>query len=160
MASEAAILLKDTQGEKSGRIQILKANSTKLICRGELLLTISRDKIIPRKDGKHAHNYYHANDTAVTLFCSEDDVAPLGDYEYRLMEAVKSREARYDVFLKASLDWGSKLKAGMYVNATLPSKSPVPNQPAVSRIEYVGPLPNVPGIQFGVQIMVNVYMLH
>ena len=150
MASEAAILLKDIQGEKRGWLKSI----AKLISRGELLLTISRDKVIPRKDGKPPHNYYHANDPAVTLFCTEDDVAPLGDYEYRLMEAVKSREARYDVFVKDVLDWGSKLKPGMFVNATLPSESPVPNQATVSRVGYVGPLPNERGIRFGVEIMV------
>ena len=86
MASEAAILLKDLQGEKSGRI--LKTNA-KLVCRGELLLLLPRVKVIPRKDGKPAHNYQLASDAAVTLYCPEDDIAPLADYEYHLLEAVK-----------------------------------------------------------------------
>ena len=149
MASEAAILLKDIQGEKRGWLKSI----AKLICRGELLLTISRDKIIPRKDGKPAHNYYLANDAAVTLYSTEDNVAPLSDYEFHLMEAVKSREDRHDVFANDILDWGSKLKPGTFVNVTMPSKS-LYNQLAISRIEYVGPLPNERGIQFGVQIMV------
>ena len=153
MASEAAILLKDVQGEKSGKL--LQTKSTKQVCRGELLLLLPRDRVIPRKDGRPAHNYQVASDPAVTLYCPEDDVAPLSDYEYNLMKGVKSRGARYEVFQKDLLDWGSKLKAGDFVYATLPSKSPVPNQQTVSKIEYVGPLPNEHGIQFGVEIMVN-----
>ena len=157
MASEAAILLKDIQGEKSGRI--LKPNS-KQVYRGELLLLLPRVKVIPRKDCKPAHNYQLASDPAVTLYCSEDVIAPLADDEYHLLEAVKSREARFEVFVNDVLDWGSKLKPGIFVKATLPSKALVNNQSTVSRVEYVGPLPNENGIQFGVQIMVNISKIY
>ena len=153
MASEAAILLKDVQGEKSGKI--LQSKSAKQVCRGGLLLLLPRDRVIPRKDGRPAHNYQLASDPAVTLYCTEDDVAPLSDYEYHLMKGIKSRESRYEVFQKDLLDWGSKLKVEDFVYVTLPSKSPLPNQTAVSRIEYVGPLPNENGVQFGVEIMVK-----
>jgi hypothetical protein len=155
MATEAAFLLKDAQGEKSsGKIGGLFKPNSKLVCRGELLLTTPRVKRIPRKD---AHNYQLASDPAVTLFCSEDDVAPISDYEYHLMAAVKSREARYEVFQKDVLDWGSKLKEGTFVYVALLSKSPVPNQNAVSVIKYIGPLPNEHGILFGVEIQVSMY---
>ena len=108
MAAEAAFLLKDIQGEKSLRkVAGLLKSSSKVVCRGELLLTIPRVKVIPRKDNKPAHNYQLASDPAVTLFCTEDDVAPISDYEYHLMVAVKSREVRYEVFQKDILDWGS-----------------------------------------------------
>lgn len=157
--SEAAILLKDVQGEKSqGKIGGLFKSSIKSVYRGELLLLLPRVKVIPRKDNKPAHNFQLANDPSVTLFCPEDDVAPLSDYEYNLMVAIKSREARYDVFRIDLLDWGSKLKEGNFVYATLPSKSPVSNQRAVSVIRYVGPLPKEDGILFGVEIQVGVYI--
>ena len=157
MASYSAILLNDVQGEKSGKI--LQTKSTKQVCRGELLLFLQRDRVIPRKDRKPAHNYQVASDPAITLYCCEDDVAPLSDYEYSLMIAVRSREGRYEVFQNDILDWGSKLKIGDFIYATLPSKSPVSNQPTVSKIEYVGPLPAERGTHFGVEIMVNIEMI-
>ena len=157
MAAEAAFLLKDIQGEKSlGKIAGLWRSNSKLVCRGELLLTIPRVKITPRKDGKSAHNYQLASDPAVTLFCTEDDVAPISDYEYHLLTGVKSREARYAVFQKDILDWGSKLKVEDFVYVALPSKSLVPNQCAVSVIKYIGPLQNEQGMQFGVEIQVSI----
>ena len=155
MAGEAVILIKDLQGEKSGKIAGLLKPSSKNICRGELLLTLPRDKIVPRKDGKPAHNYHVASDPGVTVFCTEEDVAPLSGYEYHLLAAVKTKGGRYDVFQNDRLDWGSKLTHGTFVHATLPSKSPVPNQPVVSKIHYVGALPNENGVQFGVEIMVR-----
>ena len=157
MASEAAILLKDIQGEKNyGKITGLLKSGVKSVYRGELVLTLPRVKVIPRKDGKPAHNYQLASDPAVTLFCTEDDVAPLSDYEYHLMAAVKSREARYEVFQKDILDWGSKLVAEMIVHVGLPSKAAVSNQHALAIIRYIGPLPGENGVQFGVEIMVSV----
>ena len=154
MAAEAAFLLKDIQGEKkiAGFF-----GSSKRVSRGELLLTIPRFKVIPRKDGKPAHNFQLASDPAVTLFCTEDDVAPISDYEYHLMVAVKSREARYEVFQKDVLEWGSRLKEGNFVYVVLPSKSPVPSQRAVSVIKYIGSLPKKDGMQFGVEIQVSTY---
>lgn len=157
MATEAALLLKDIQGEKSlGKIGgFFRSNSKLTVYRGELLLTIPRVKVIPHRDKKPAHNLQLASDPAVTLFCTEDDLAPICDYEYHLMGAIKSREARYEVFQKDILDWGSKLKAEMVVHVLLPSKAPVPNQQVLAIIRYIGPLPNESGVQFGVEIMVS-----
>ena len=156
LSAEAAFLLNDIQGEKSlGKIVGLLGSNSKCVCRGELLLDISRVKVIPCLDGKPAHNYQLASDPAVTLFCTEHDVAPLTDYEYHLMSGVKSREARYEIFQKDILDWGSKLKVGDFVYVALPSKSPVSSQCAVSVIKYIGPLRNEHGMQFGVEIQVN-----
>ena len=155
--SEAAILLKDIQGEKSlGIIGGLFKSPDKPVYQGELLLTIiPKVKAVPRKDGKPAHNYQLSSDPAVTLFCTEDDMAPISDYEYHLLSGVKSRDVRYKVFQKDLLDWGSKLREGTFVNVALPSKSPLSGQHAVSVIKYIGPLPNERGIQFGVEIQVS-----
>ena len=154
--AESAILLKDALGEKNqGRIAGLWKSSAKAVYRGDLLLTLPRVMVVPRKDGKKAHNYQLASDPSITLYCTEDDVAPMSDYEYHLMAAVKSREVRYEIFQKDILDWGSKLKEGTFVYVTLPSKSPVSNQRAVSVIRYIGPLPNEHGIQFAVEIQVS-----
>ena len=154
--AEAAILLKDAQGDKSvGKIGGLFKSSTKTVCRGELLLLLPRVKIIPRKDGKPANNYQLASGPSVTLFCPEEDVAPISDYEYHLMDAIKSREARFEVFHKDVLDWGTKLKEETSVLVTLPSTNPISSRHAVSVIKYIGPLPNERGIQFGVEITVS-----
>ena len=156
MAFEAAILLKDVPGEKShGKIAGLWKSSFKTVYRGELLLLLPRVKVVPRKDGKPAHNYQLASDASATLFCSDEDLAPMSDYEYHLMVAVKSREARYDVFQKDILDWGSKLKTNVVVYVTLPSKAAVLSQRSLAVIKYIGPLPNENGVQFGVEIMVS-----
>ena len=154
MAAESYILLKDIQGEK----ERLFKTSSKLVCRGELLLVLPRIKVIPRKDGKPTHTHQLASDTSVTLYCSEHDVAPLSDYEYHLLYAIKSREARYDVFQKDLLDWGSKLKPESQVYVTLPSKADLPNQHVLSIIKYIGPLSEERGVRFGVEIMVSIHM--
>ena len=152
--AEAVILMKDLQGEKSGKMGGLLKPSPKNVYRGQLLLSMPRSKVIPRKDGNPAHNYQLASDPAVTVFCTENDIAPLSEYEFHLLAGVKSREDRYEVFQHDRLDWGSKLKCGHFVLATLPSKSPVPTQPVVSKIQHIGPLPNENGVLFGVEIMV------
>ena len=149
---ESVFLLKDLDGEKVSRI--FKTPSHKPVCRGELLLPLSRNKVIPRRDGKPDHNYQVASDPAVTLFCTEDDVAPLDEQDYNLLAAIRSREARFEVFQKDRLEWGTKLKYEDFVYATLPSKSPVPNHPVASKIQFIGPLPNENGVFFGVEIMV------
>ena len=156
MAAETAILLKDIQGERSGK---MRKSSLKAVhvCRGELLILIPRAKLVPRRDGKPAHNYQLASDAEVTLYSGGEEVSPLSDSDYRLLEAIKSRAARYEVFQKDLLEWGSELKDGMFVLATLPSKSPVSSQQAVSLIRHVGLLPNEQGIYFGIEIMVSTY---
>ena len=155
--AEAAMLLKDVQGEKNhGKIAGLWKSSSKTLCRGELILLLPRVKVIPRKDGKPAHNYQLVSDPSITLYCDDfSDLAPLSDYEYRIMVAIRSREARYEVFQKDILDWGTKLKKEIFVHATLPSKDPISYQRAVSKIKYIGPLPNEHGIWFGVEITVS-----
>ena len=161
-ADEAVILLSDIQGEKVnlGILEGLFKSNVRPVHQGELLLSLPKAKVTPRKDGKPAHNYHLATDLYVTLFCTEHDVAPLSNHEYCLMAAIKSREAHYEIFQKGILDWGSKLKKGSFVHVILPSKSQVSNQHAVSVIRYIGPLPNENGIQFGVEIQVSTYIMY
>ena len=155
---EAVILLKDIQGEKTlGILESFFKSNARPVHQGELLLGLPKAQVVSRKDGKPSHNYKLANDFDVTLFCTEHDVAPLSDHEYHLMEAVKSRQTRYGLFQKDMLDWGTKVKEGNIVRVTLPSKTPASSRSAVSVIRYVGPLPNEPGIKFGVEICVSNY---
>ena len=156
MAAEAAFLLNDIQGEKSlGKIVGLLGSNSKRVCRGELLLTIPRVKVIPRKDGKPAHNYQLASDPAVTLFCTEHDVAPISDYEFDLLMAVRSPSARYQILQNDLLDWAVEVKNESNVLVTLPSHRAIPNQSALATVKYVGPLPKECGMLFGVEIIVS-----
>ena len=149
MANEAVILLKDIQGEKGVHSSVTEPSTKSVpVCRGELLLGTT----IPARDGRL--NYHLARDPSITLYCTEDDVAPLSDYDYKLVIAVKTRESRYGLFQKDILDWGSNLKEGDLVYVALPSKCPAPSQHVVAVIRYIGPLPNEEGVQFGVEIQV------
>ena len=156
-----AILLKDSPAEKTdtsftGTVKNLlgRKSSSVVVVRGELLVPIPENEITPRSDGQTPHNYRLKQDPTVTLFCKEDDIAPLGKREFLLLEGIKSHMACYDVFSN-QLDWGSKLKPGGVVYVGLPTQHAVPVQYAAAVIRYVGGLKTEPGIQFGVEITVR-----
>jgi len=95
---------------------------------------------------------------SVSLFCKDDgnDIAPLGDYEFYLLEGIKSRSVRYDVFISFDeLEWGSTLKRGDMVYVGLPALTSAPTPYAAAVIRYVGGLEKEPGMQFGVEITVR-----
>ena len=156
-----AILLKDSPAEKAntsftGTVKnfLSRKYSSVAVVRGELLVPIPENEITPRSDGQTPHNYRLKQDPTVTLFCKEDDIAPLTNYEFLLLEGIKSHMARFDVFSN-QLDWGSKLKPGDAVYVGLPTQHAVPVHYAEAVIRYVGALKTEPGIQFGVEIMVR-----
>ena len=166
---DGAILLQDSRGEKAdtsivGTVKNLvglagRKSSSVVVVRGELLVPIPGDEITPRSDGLKPHNYRLKRDPTVSLYCKDDgnDIAPLGEYEFWLLEGIKSQTTRYDVFISASnmLDWGSKLKPGDVVYVGMPSQHTAPVQYAAAIIRYVGGLKTEPGIQFGVEITVS-----
>ena len=162
---DGAILLQDSRGEKTdtslvGAVKNLvgagRKSSSVVVVRGELLVPIPGDEITPRGDGQKPHNYRLNREPTVSLYC-EDEFAPLGEYEYLLLEGIKSQTARYEAFISANniLDWGSKLKPGDAVYVGLPSQHTTPVQYAEAIIRYVGGLKTEPGIQFGVEITVR-----
>ena len=122
-----AILLKDSPAEKADAFTGTVKNfpgrkySSVVVVRGELLVPIPENAITPRSDGQTPHNYRLKQDPTVTLFCKEDDIAPLGKYEFQLLEGIKSHIACFDVFSN-QLDWGSKLKPGDAVSSSLQNK--------------------------------------
>jgi len=163
---DAAILLQDSPGEITdtsfvGTVKTLgglvgKKQSSVQVVRGELLVPIPGSEISPRNDGQKPHNYRLKRDPSVSLFCKEDDIAPLGDYEFLLLEGIKSRSVRYEVFISTDkLEWGSNLKRGDTVYVGLPSPTTTPSQYAAAVIRYVGGLETEPGLKFGVEIMVR-----
>ena len=160
---DGAILLQDSHGKKTdtslvGAVKNLvgtgRKSSSVVVVRGELLVPIPGDEITPKKDGQKPHNYHLKRDQTVSLYCKDDDIAPLGEYEYLLLEGIKSPTARFDVFSN-QLDWGSNLKTGDAVYVGLPSQHTVPVQYAAAVIRYVGGLKGKTGIQFGIEITVR-----
>ena len=160
---DGAILLQDSRGVKvntsiAGTVKILlggRKSSPCVVVRGELLVPIPPgDEITPRKGGQTPHNYYLKRELAVSLYCKDDDVTLLSEYEFWLLEGIKSQTTRYEVFISANnvLHWGSRLKPGNMVYVALPTQH---SQYAAAVIRYVGGLKTEPGIQFGVEITVS-----
>ena len=154
------ILLKDSPAEKADtsfagtvKTYLGKKHSYVVAVRGELLVPIPESEITARSD-RQTPNYRLKQDPTVTLFCKEDDIAPLGKRDFLLLEGIKSHSARFDVFSN-QLDWGSNLKPGDVVYVSLPSKHAIPVQYAAAVIHFVGHLKTEPGIQFGVEITVR-----
>ena len=146
----AVLLLNDYSGEQARcrPLSYFIAPAQKRIFRGELLLCLSRNQ------GK----YQVAGDPSVILqSVPKNDVAPLTGAEYELLRAIKSHEARYDVYKRSEdgTKWGLQLTLGTDVNVTLPSKLALPTQCAKSVIRYIGPLSNENGIHFGTEITVS-----
>ena len=163
---DGAILLQDLRGEKTdtsivGTVKNFvglpgRKSSSVVVVRGELLVPIPGDEITPRSDGQTPHNYHLKREPTVSLYC-EDEFAPLGEYEFWLLEGIKSHTTRYEVFISPNnkLDWGLKLKPGDVVYVAIPTQHAAPVHYAAAVIRYVGGLKTEPGIQFGVEITVR-----
>ena len=163
---DGAILLHDKVGEKtsSGFAGLVKRSTTVNVLRGELLVPVPGDEIVTRNDGEKPHNYRVKKKEAITMYCDPvNDVAPLGNYEFLLLEGIQSRDARYEVFLSGDkIDWGQTLKSGSDVYVIVPgttfSSAAVPTQGApraAAKVRYVGGSGTEPGIMFGVEITVG-----
>ncbi len=159
------MLLQDKAGEKySSQIAgFYKRTSAVNVLRGELLVPIPGDKIISRNDGEKPHNHRVKGDATITLYCTEQVVAPLDNYEFLLLEAVSSPSVRYSMFLSGNiLDWGQQLKPGSDVYVVVPGLTHVPTQAtprAAAKVRYVGGLglgeDLFAGLYFGVEIVVS-----
>ena len=112
---EGALLVDDRPGEKY-LVQmggIIKRTTPTNVHRDELLIVIPGSEITPRNDGQMPHNYRVKKDQIISLYCSEHEVSPLGNYEFLLLEAVSSNNVRFSMFLAGNiLDWGQTLKPG------------------------------------------------
>ena len=92
---------------------------------------------------------------------SEDDLAPLKPNECDVLAVVKSPAARYSIFLEpGKLDWGCSLKIGDKVSVETPIVATAAGNKirAFAVVRYVGPVTALPGITFGVEIMVCPYL--
>jgi len=159
------ILLKDKVGEKSESMlgglvrRVVGKQPTTNVLKGELLEQIPGDAIVPRPEGQSyqkPYNYHLVKDPAVAVHCNENDIAPLSDKEFLLLQAVQSQGARYEVFIAGNkLEWGCGLKRGDPVYVSVPGLTVIPNKRAAAAIRYVGGLPPDSGLMFGIEITVS-----
>ena len=156
---KGAILLKDLVGEKSESAlagvfrKVTGRSSAVNVLRGELVEPISGEELTPRSEGQRPYNYRVRKDPAVLLYCHEQDIAPLGDKEFLLLEAIQTPAARYELFVSGEqLDWGYNLKPGDTVYVSIPG---LINRRAAAVIRSVGGLHPEPGLNFGIEIMVR-----
>ena len=131
------------------------------VLRGELVEPIPGEELTPRSEGQRPYNYRVKKDPAVLLYCNAQDIAPLGDKEFLLLEAIQTPAARYELFVSGEkLDWGYNLKPGDTVYASIPSLKVFPSWRAAAVIRYVGGLSPVSGLMFGIEIMVRWLMMY
>ena len=158
---KGAILLRDLVGEKSESVlvgvfkKVAGRSSAVNILRGELLEHIPGEELTPRGEGQRPYNYRVKKDPAVLLYCHEQDIAPLGDKEFLLLEAIQTPSVQYEVFVSAEkLDWGCNLNPGDTVYVSIPGLTLLP-QRAAAVIRFIGGLHPEPGLKFGIEIKVR-----
>ena len=98
-------------------------------------------------------NYRVYNDPNILLYCEDDNVSPLGEEDFLLLEAVSRPADRIEAF-RHQLEFGMALKEGSSATVSLP----VANLSAPTRVRavvhYKGKVGNQPGTLFGVEILV------
>ena len=88
--------------------------------------------------------------------CKQDVVAPLSPEGFLLLEAIKNRGDRLKAF-RQRLEWGLSLEEGSQVAVTTSGiRYSMMDVPAVVR--YKGRKGRIPGMFFGVQILVRICM--
>ena len=154
------ILTKDLRAERvASRFAGLRT-SRKVVDaqRGELLVVIPSQDLVPRKDGKKPHNYRLARDMTVTVRAEEEEVALLDQLDHFLLEAITCVHCRFTTFTSADkLKWGRSLTEDREVFVVMNQKKPQTAQ-LYSRavIRWVGVLGiEERGTVFGVEIMVG-----
>ena len=129
--------------------KVISANALK----GELLIAIPGDKLVPRNDGKQPNNFRLVEDETLTVYAEADDIAPLSDHDFLLLVAIEcSSLTRYEVFISNKLEWGQDLKQGDGVFVTIQG-----NVRAAAIIRFIGMVTKRSGLWFGVEIMVRTY---
>lgn len=145
------ITIKDVDGYKDSKSALKKFitgtfHSTINVLRGELLTEIEE-----RNDH---FNYQLHRDPKVHLFCTVDEVAPLSHQEFLMLEAIKKPEDRANA-LEEKLDWGLQMHVGSTVNVTLTGSNVAVQTQSRSLIHYKGPIGNLPGVYFGIELLVS-----
>ena len=149
-----ALLLKDAQGEKSGSLLTAFRKKNVSVLRGSLLIALPPKDTTSGADGKPAHNYSVYNED-ITLYCSECDIAPLTNYEFKLLSGISTLGARYDAFISDNHELGSNLRLGDTVYVALPTKEAIANTGCQAVVRWIGTLPGETGIKFGIEFTVR-----
>ena len=129
------------------------------LLRGELLTPIPQRDMLPRNDGRPAHNFRSKKDPSVTLHvCDDANVAPAKGKEVQLLEAIERPYNRFTVFsIENRLEWGSSLGKGDQVFVKIPTPNTSVPTWSVGLVQYAGPVEGLPGWNFGVEIKVVKY---
>ncbi|XP_064393285.1 uncharacterized protein LOC135340813 [Halichondria panicea] len=151
-----ALLLKDAQGEKSGSLLTAFRKKNVSVLRGSLLIALPPKDTTSGADGKPAHNYSVYNED-ITLYCSECDIAPLTNYEFKLLSGISTLGARYDAFISDNHELGSNLRLGDTVYVALPTKEAIANTGCQAVVRWIGTLPGETGIKFGIEFTEDKY---
>ena len=153
--------MEDKEGEEAtSYVGMVHRTVIHKVLKGSLLTPIPAEKQIPRSDGRDVHNYQTMyKEHTITLFCGGEDVSPLSDYDHLLLAGIQSPAARYQTFIAPNkLDWGARFKVGDYVLVSITGPYAAESgatQKASAVIRYVGPVEGLPGLTFGVEILVK-----
>ena len=153
----AYVLMKDVEAVKqsSGFKKMIGAGKFSVVNvhRGELLIQIPENERQQCGDGPLL-NYRLFKDPNILLYSGEENVSPLGEHDFKLLEAITSTNDRYTVFSHPDkLEWGASLRKGSRVYVKIPNTQIV----VAAVIRCKGSIESLPGINFGVEITVSVY---
>ena len=153
----AYVLLKDVEAMKqsSGFKKMIGVGKFSVVNvhRGELLIQVPKNERQQCGDGPLL-NYCLFKDPNILLYSGEENVSPLGEHDFKLLEAITSTNDRYHVFSHPDkLYWGASLRQGSRVFVKIPYTQIV----AAAIIRCKGSIESLPGINFGVEITVSVY---
>ena len=157
VSGSSALLLRDTYGDKGGSwFPSLRKKKDQPVLRGSLLRPIAMKDSGSTADGKPAYNYKVYNEEII-FYCSEQEVAPLTEYEFNLLCGIKQPSVRYATFVDENdiVDWGVKLRMNDKVYVSLPTKQAIETTWCQAVVRWIGVLPGEEGTKFGVEIIVS-----
>ena len=152
----AYFLMRDVEAVKlsSGLKKYVEKFSTVTVLRGELLIQIPENERQQCGDGPLL-NFRLFKDPNILLYSGEENVSPLGEDDFKLLEAIASTYDRYAVFSSLNkLSWGANLRRGsrVYVKMHIPPNNHIS---AEAIVRYRGDVEGLPGRNFGVEITVS-----
>ena len=147
------MLLKDVQGIKKS------TGALKKLMRGvtpHQNINIPRGELMVAKQDDPSFNFQLWSDPSVLFYSGEDNVVPLTQNEFLLMEGIRKPSDRLEAFIGNKQELGEALGVGsqVYVNIPGPNLSVAVVERARGVVHYKGRVGDLPGILFGVEIMV------
>ncbi len=147
------ILLKDLQGIKK-----ITGALKKLVHRGtpHQNINIPRGELMIAQQDDPSFNYQLWSDPNVLFYSMEDNLAPLTQNEFLLLEGIRKPSDRLEAFNsnKLELDYALVVGSHVYINIPGPNLSVAEVERPRGVVHYKGRVGDLPGILFGVEIMV------